>query len=395
MREETLPRLLYVADVPVESTQHGSALMFRAFESYPVDRLRIVETDIPSQPTHRLPGVEYTHQPIALRRWLNTRLHGLYSAWLTARAAKRADLLIAAVASFEPEAVVTVGHGFGWLVAAEMARQLRAPLHFIVHDDWPRVSGIPGRLRPWLDRAFGRAYRDAATRLCVSPFMADVYQRRYGVAGSVMYPSRSAACPVFDAKAARPVACGDTLTIGYGGNAGPEMMACLETLAASLPGSDARLAVFGPFDAAAQQRLLALSPSISFEGFVPYQKMIRGLREVADVLFVPMTFAEADRENQVVSFPSKLADYTATGLPLLIYGPAYSSAVRWARAEGDVAAIVDDAGVTPLRTAINSLRRDVSLRTALAEAAAAAGRRCFDPRGARAALSEALMGSRA
>lgn len=395
MPDRSLPRVLYVSDVPVEASQSGSALMFRAFETYPADRLHVVETDVASQPARRLPGVAYSHVPIADRRWLNSRLHGLYSAWLTRRAAHRADQIIASLSGFTVEAVATVGHGFGWLAAAEIARRLSVPLHLIVHDDWPRVSAIAVGLRQWLDRAFGRVYRTAATRLCVSPFMAEVYERRYGIAGSVMYPSRSAACPVFEAKIGAALTGDAALTIGYGGNSGPEMMACLETLAASLPGTNARLTVFGPFDAETQRRLRSWSPAISFEGFVPYQQMIHGLRDMADVLFVPMTFAEADRENQVVSFPSKLADYTATGLPLLIYGPSYSSAVRWARAQGDVAAIVDEPGMERLRTAITGLREDAGRRTQLAANAATAGFRCFDSSGARAALSEALLGARA
>ena len=58
-----------------------------------------------------------------------------------------------------------------------------------------------------------------------------------------------------------------------------------------------------------------------------------------------------------ISFPSKLTDYTATGLPLLIHAPAYSSAVRWARAEHDVAEIVDEPGEAPLRAAIDAPAR--------------------------------------
>ena len=64
--------------------------------------------------------------------------------------------------------------------------------------------------------------------------MAAVYEARYGVAGSVMYPSRSSASPVFEAKAAQALDRDDTMVIGYGGNSGPEMLACLTTLAASL-----------------------------------------------------------------------------------------------------------------------------------------------------------------
>lgn len=391
MTEPRLPRLCYVADVPVESSQHGSALMFRLFEQYPTDRLRIVETGLSSLPDRRLPNVPYSHLPIGRRRWLNTRLHGIYSAWLYTRATSHAAAVLDSCSGFGCEAVVTVGHGFGWLTAAELARRLRVPLHMIVHDDWPRLSAIFGPAQPWLERQFARVYRAAATRLCVSPFMAAEYERRYSAAGSVMYPSRSDACPVFPPREPRDVNAGSELTIGYGGNSGPEMMQCLETLGAALQASAAKLVVFGPFDEQAQSRLQAVSPAIVFAGFVPYQEMITGLRDAADVLFVPMSFEQNTRDNQVVSFPSKLADYTATGLPLLIYAPAYSSAARWARANPSSAEIVDEPGAEALRSAISRLR-DATLRRRLAESGVAYGHRCFDPDIARRVLAVALTG---
>lgn len=393
MDEVALPRLLYLADVPVESSQHGSALMFRALETYPADRLRIVETGPPSQAARRLPRVHYAHLPVGRRRWLDSRCHGLYSAWLTWRAGHGSDRVMASLTGFDVEAVATVGHGFGWITAAAVARRLRVPLHLIVHDDWPRLSAIAAAWRPALERTFGRVYRAAASRLCVSPFMAEEYERRYGAPGSVMYPSRSKDCPVFPARLPREIGDGD-MVIGYGGNSSAAVMQGLRALAASLPGSRTRLAVFGPFDQAAQRQLLAESPAISFHGFVPFQQMIRDLREVADVLFVPMGFDAAERDNMTVSFPSKLADYSATGLPLLIYGPAYSSAVRWARAERDVAEIVDEPGAARLRAAIDRLHQDPDRRRALADSAVAAGQRCFDAAGARDSLSRALLGAR-
>jgi glycosyltransferase involved in cell wall biosynthesis len=391
MADAGMPRVLYVSDVPVESSQHGSALMFRAFETYPPDRLRIVETGLPSLAERRLAGVVYTSVPIAQRRWLDSRLHGAYSAWLSWRAAGRAASVIASVSGFDVQAVATVGHGFGWITAAEIARRLRVPLHLIMHDDWPRASAITEACRPWLERTFGRVYRGAASRLCVSPFMAEEYQRRYGAAGSLMYPSRSKDSPVFAVKAPRQIGDGE-LVIGYGGNSSAQLVECLRQLAAALPGTRARLAVFGGFDEDSKRRLLAESPAITFHGFVPYQQMIRELRELADVLLVPMSFAADQRENMSISFPSKLTDYTATGLPLLIHGPAYSSAVRWARAERDVAEIVDEPGAAPLRAAIERLHADANRRALLAANAVAAGQRCFDASTARAALSFALAG---
>ena len=387
-----MPRLLYLADVQVEASQHGSALMFRALETYPADRLRIVETGVPSLPARRLPGVAYASLPTGRRRWLDSRLHGLYSAWLTWRAPHRADRVMSSLSGFEVEAVATVGHGFGWITAAEVARRLRVPLHVIVHDDWPRSSAIVEACRPWLDRTFGRIYRGAASRLCVSPFMAEEYERRYGAAGLLMYPSRAKDCPVFPVKAARQIGDGD-MVIGYGGNSSPLLVESLRALAAALPGTRTRLALFGGFDEDAKRQLLAESPAISFHGFVPFDRMIRELREIADVLFVPMTFGAEQMDNMKISFPSKLTDYTATGLPLLIHAPAYASAVRWARAEHDVAEIVDEPGEAPLRAAIARLHEDADRRARLAAHAVAAGQRDFDSAAARAALTRALLGA--
>jgi glycosyltransferase involved in cell wall biosynthesis len=392
MADAPLPRLLYIADVAVESSQHGSALMFRALETYPADRLRIVETGVPSQPARRLADVPYTWLPIGLRRLLDSRLHGLYSAWLTWRAPAHAGRVLASLSGFRAEAVATVGHGFGWITAAEAARRLDVPLHFIVHDDWPRASAIAGACRPWLDRTFGRLYRGAASRLCVSPFMADAYARRYDAAGSVMYPSRSKDCPVFPPKPACQIGDRD-MVIGYGGNSSAQLVECLRTLASALPGTRTRLAVFGSFDEHAQRTLLAASPAISFHGFMPYQQMIRELREIADVLFVPMSFDPAERANMAINFPSKLTDYTATGVPLLIHGAADSSAVRWARAEQDLAEIVDEPGPSALAASIVRLRADTNRRTLLAAAATSAGQRYFDPASARGVLSSTLIGA--
>ena len=71
-------------------------------------------------------------------------------------------------------------------------------------------------------------------------------------------------------------------------------------------------------------------PNIRLGGLLKSDELLRRLRADADVLFVPMSFAADDHDNMRMGFPSKLTDYTAVGLPLLIAGPADCSAVRWA-----------------------------------------------------------------
>ncbi len=384
-----LPNLLYVGDVPVEASHHGSALLYRMLEHYPGDRLRVIECGQPSRPERRLAGVQYFALPIGRRRWLNSRLHAVYSGWLSLTAATRVSRAVTTLGDFRPTAVVTVCHGYGWLLAAALAQHLGRPLHLIVHDDWPRLSGVASSVHGWLERRFVRVYAQAQTRLCVSPFMAEEYEHRYGVPGDVLYPFRSSGCPVFDVKptlgiAERPI------VIGYGGNSGADIAAGLKDLARALGSVNAHVVVFGPFNERDQRELLAISPLFSFRGLVPYQEMIRGLRAEADLLFVPMAFGAASRDNMIVSFPSKLTDYTAIGLPLLIYGPPYCSAVRWARMHAPVAEIVDCEGAAPLSEAVRQIVNNPGRQRELSERALEVGAACFDAAAGRRRFYTAL-----
>jgi hypothetical protein len=78
-----------------------------------------------------------------------------------------------------------------------------------------------------------------------------------------------------------------------------------------------------------------------------------------------------------ISFPSKIADYTAVGLPLLIQGPSYCSAVRWAQDNAGAAEIVVDGGEAGLIQALDRLAADPGHRSRLAIAGASAGERYF------------------
>ena len=95
--------------------------------------------------------------------------------------------------------------------------------------------------------------------------------------------------------------------------------------------------------------------------------MVR-FREEVDVLFVPMSFDPTDRPNMETGFPSKLTDYTSVGVPLLIYGPAYCSAVRWAGNNPGVAEVVDDENPKALTEALCRLAASPAHRIALGDA---------------------------
>jgi hypothetical protein len=195
VKDMDFPKLLYIGDVPVESTTGGAALLYRLLMTWPVDRLRIVETNLlPCVPSQRLPGVEYRKIPVRFRRLLSTRIAWWWSGHLfrAAKGGKNADVATTEGAHFKPDAILTVAQSYAWLTASYVAKRLGVPLHLIVHDDAALSALSSAAVARKIAETFGEVYRSAASRLCVCPQMAEEYQKRFGAPGDVLYPSRRA-----------------------------------------------------------------------------------------------------------------------------------------------------------------------------------------------------------
>ena len=385
-----LPHLLYVGDVPVESSYHGSALLFRLLQRYPACRLLVIENMFHSLPERRLPEVAYRGITVRSKRLLLTRLHKSVSFVLSLSATWQWRRIIGLLDGFQPEAVLTVAHGFSWMAAAAFAKRNSLPLHLIIHDDWPRIFSGIRPVRSSVDRQFKRCYREAASRLCASPSMVEKYERCYGAKGTVLYPSRAADVNVFDSPPERLCQTNAGLTAVFAGTVNtPGYVQTLNRLADSLQTLRGRLLIYGPLTREAAAASGLQRGNIELRGLVSSSELIERCRDEADVLFVPMSFAPEDRANMEIAFPSKLTDYTAMGLPLLIYGPDYSSAVRWANENPDVAEVVTDESPEALARALCTLQ-DPDRRIALAEAAIRRGHEYFDHRRAFNILRDAL-----
>jgi hypothetical protein len=353
-----LPRLLYLGDVPVESSYHGSALLYRLLQNYPPAKLLIVEGNLRNSLTERrLAGVGYRTLQVGWARPLYTRFNRWAVLAYSYAARFRASALRKILRDFQPEAVLSVTHEFLWLTGARYARSAALPLHLVCHDDWPNVAAVPPGFRPWLDREFGCAYRQAASRLCVSPYMAEEYQRRYGIGGTVLYPSRAADAPLFDAPPDRLLKSNGPLTVAFAGTINsPGYVRALQNLAELLERIGGCLLIFGPLRETEMTACGLDRGNIEVRGMVSSAELMKRLRAEVDVLFIPQSFAPEDREHSALSFPSKLTDYTATGLPLLIQGPNYCSAVRWGRDQSGVAEVVTGEGLPDLSPALERLR---------------------------------------
>jgi glycosyltransferase involved in cell wall biosynthesis len=368
------PRLLYVGDVPVESTYHGSALLHRLLVDYP--GVTIVETGVPSQAERRIPRANYLAYRLDESRWLKTRFHPYAVVWFTYSRSRNGHDVAASLNGCEFDCVLTVAHGFGWLAAASLARKHRVPLHLIVHDDWPRAAHVPGVFRNWFDRMFAKVYKQAQSRLCVSPSMQQAYYTRYGAPGDVLYPMRAANAPNFAEPPPRLAANDHQFTVAFAGTINsPGYIKALIALDDALTTVGGRLLIFGPFTPDQARQCGLDLPNIEICGLLRSDELMNRLRDEADVLFVPMSFDATERSNMEMSFPSKLVDYTAAGLPLLIYGPPYCSAVGWAEENPGVAEVTHNE--PELAEAVRRLANDPQHRIELGKAALQTGARYF------------------
>ena len=344
-----------------------------------------------TNPAMRLPGVAYEHFFAAVPRLLRTRYTRLYEAFVARSASARGRRLQARVRAMQPDVILTVAHGYAWITAAAIARALSVPLIVIVHDDWPRCHSWLLGTAEWIDRQLGTVLHQAAAVFSVSPFMAQDYERRYQKHSEVMYPSRGEDCPRFDDPA--PLRQGRCNIAFAGTIAGRGYGELLKSAAEAAAAQGGKLLLFSGVTQELFEQQGLHHPAIEYRRMLPSPDMIRTMREDADFLYVPMSFAASDASNMEKGFPSKLTDYTAVGLPLLIVGPEYCSAVQWAAKNPGVAAVVTQASEKALGAKLAELISSPAVRQQLARTALEVGEKCFSPEIARRIFMQSITAS--
>lgn len=396
-----LPRLALIADVSPERSGGGFLLLHRLLGAYPPDRLLVIQNPElgKNDPGARLAGVTYRDFRYRIPRIYRNRFN---PAWpiLQARSMRRHSGSIAGmIKAFAPEAILTIPHWYLWSSAAAVAAEMEIPLHLIVHDDWPsnttfRKPGLVWDGVRWgCRRVLGSIYRQAVSRLCVSPGMEEYCQRWFGAQGTLLYPSWGEDSPkqqvrVRDKSSGPPVLafCGMIHQDGT-----TDLLRKLAENVGALGGHLDMYTQLSQKDLASRN---LGDPVVRARGFLPAAAMGEQIGQTADVLFLPASFEPRERDDVATLFPSKLADYTAIGLPVLVWGPEYSSAARWVRENPEAAVLVTDPAPEAAWRALERLCSERNYAVQVAAAGLEAGKRYFDLKAARQTLYAALEGDR-
>ncbi len=384
LNAEELPRLAVITDVGVERSVAGSLLLYRLLADYPPDRLMAIDggRDPKWGDERIIPGVSYHSVAYHSTRLTRSRFNPIGQLMMANIAKGATSQILDLVRPFAPDIVLTVTAKYLWFPAAVVAQKLNVPLALILHDDWPmyetqRRRGLIHEIVRWIcRRSVGRVYRQAAVRFCVSPGMEESCRTWFGPAGTLLYPSRGSDSAPAKVRV-RPTRSGGPVVAFCGnihqGGSFPllhELVKIVKRLGGHLdlytPYSEEKLASFG-----------FTAPVVRSVGFLAPKEMAERLGETADVLFLPGSFDPLEREDVATLFPSKLTDYTATGLPILIWGPLYSSAARWVQDNPGAAEVIAVPEPEAVKLFLDRIVNDRSFATKLAERAVEAGNRDF------------------
>jgi hypothetical protein len=110
---------------------------------------------------------------------------------------------------------------------------------------------------------------------------------------------------------------------------------------------------------------------------LPSSELIRWLHKNAGLLLLLTDFSKTNRETIQTLFPSKMADYTASAVPILAVAPRDASISRYIRSNPCAAYILNNSSPKIIAQTILDLKTAPWKRKELAEHAILAGERDF------------------
>ena len=251
--------------------------------------------------------------------------------------------------SFKPDLILTVAHAWWHLAAVKAACRNDLPLVTFFQDWWTDFEDVPKICRGRVERIFMRTAMLSDKVICISQGMIRQLGNLPNACLIHDLPSQVSVVPrrhQFDGKNERPL---KLVYFGNLGEYGPMMEAALKLFAER---SDIELHVFGPKPHWPSDVIDHYRNTERYHGSLPPDEMNTKISEF-DAILVTMSFNESLKKRMMTSFPSKLIEGVQHGLPIIVWGPSYCSAVDWAR-RGDRAMMVTEPSAGALVEAIEN-----------------------------------------
>ena len=206
-------------------------------------------------------------------------------------------------------------------------------------DEWRATAAARSRLAALGEMCLhGPLLRKASKVFAISPQLGESLTRRYNVPVSVLASGADESL-LGVARRTRPVGVRSLVFLGAVYSAQQDAILSVISTIREMA-LDWRLQVYttqDPADLAAQG---VGGAGVEVREFVSGDDLRQVLRD-ADALLLPFSFLHTMREVVSTSLPTKTADYMASGVPIVVHAPSWSTISQLARKEG-WAVVVDE-----------------------------------------------------
>jgi glycosyltransferase involved in cell wall biosynthesis len=323
------PRVFFLTYYPPTPTMGGAMAFHRHFVER--DDFEIfVATDDPRLLNYnpKFPVLLF-RQPRWLDRLMRTRLFRWAHSYKHFVAGHNipAEVLEAA-RQFKPDFIFTIAGSWDWtaVMARGLARELGVPLVGSFNDWFDFSLIVHPRLKPALERKFHRLYRDCDLAWCTCEGMREALGPHRNA--QVLYPIGAQPKPLPERNGSRQA---DKFVAVFAGNLSDWYGRMMEQLVrASLKKNlPIEFRIYGGLQSWSKEfDELARAKNI-FRGHLPFEKLREEMAE-ADCLLLLMGFDETCAHTERTSFKTKFLDYLTFRKPILLWGPEYCSASRYA-----------------------------------------------------------------
>ncbi|HRH95016.1 MAG TPA: glycosyltransferase [Prosthecobacter sp.] len=381
---DRLPAVLVVGQDLPHVAQAGSILLYRLFQGWPQESVVALGPPRP-QGVDSLDCLFVAYEP-PFERLERSRLFKWTRLVHSLGLMPVGQISQCLPDGFKPQAVVHVLYSMGHADAVyQYSRKSGVPLILIVHDDPEQFNVGFGWARRLARRRFGKIYAHAARRLCISPEMEQLLHSRYGVRGEVMYPNRSEHTVPRPLEDAARLKQPGTLTLGYAGGLNYGYGQRLKEMVPILREAGVRLNIYG----GALPEPVGTDVVVNMGRISPPELLWERVKAECDALLLPYGFPNLGHEELYRShFPSKLPEYLALGMPVIISGPEYATGVKWGLQHPDACVAITAQDGDVWQKTLARLRDDAEWRKSLSASAVIQGHRDFDPLAIRARFQD-------
>lgn len=336
-----MPKILYLSDVPAYGESRGGAVIaYRLLKSIPAEQLVVVETNyfnegVDYNPNHPLVGVKYLSFKYPFSRLRNSRFTQYYTKLIIQFRSCFYKKLEQIIRDNNITKIITVSHGYMYYIATGLAQKLNIHCYAIHHDLYRNTINInKNKAASLIDPLFARAYNYNTINFCVSPFMQTMYDKLFSGKSIVLYPNRDIEATKNYAQE-HLITSSDNkteLTFAYLGTiASKPVLNLIESFANFIGESKHSLQLLSNIHIDTLKSLHLQHNNVIISPWIASGRLLEYLCNNIDVLVLLQDNEPQSIDAISINFPSKLTDYTQTGLPILIIGPQAGSAYKFGK----------------------------------------------------------------